>query len=134
MDANGSNDNTLTVLAPPRDTASGTWGSALDNPPSPTAPTETESLDGPDVLAQPPVVGASAPVARSGSKESGTAAETSKPALDVLKTAFTSAQAAVSTGYRTVSASTDEFAHESPWNSLAFAALGGIIIGMLIAR
>ncbi|WP_429363755.1 glycine zipper domain-containing protein [Paraburkholderia sp. MM5496-R1] len=40
----------------------------------------------------------------------------------------------MSSGYRTVSASTDEFAHESPWKSIAFAALGGIIIGMLLAR
>jgi ElaB/YqjD/DUF883 family membrane-anchored ribosome-binding protein len=54
----------------------------------------------------------------------------------VVKTPFTSAQAAVSSGYRTVSASTDEFAHEneSLWKSIAFAALGGTIIGMLIAR
>jgi ElaB/YqjD/DUF883 family membrane-anchored ribosome-binding protein len=28
----------------------------------------------------------------------------------------------------------DEFALESPWKSIAFAALGGIVIGMLIAR
>ena len=85
------------------------------------------------MLAQPPVVGTSAPVARFGSTKSGPAAETYKPAPDVAKSAFTSAQAGVSSGYRTVSASTDEFAHESPWKSIAFAA-GGITIVMLIAR
>ncbi|MGF6871463.1 glycine zipper domain-containing protein [Paraburkholderia sp. MM5477-R1] len=106
----------------------------IGNAPSPTARTEAEPLDRPVALAQPRVAGTSAPAARFGGTESGTAADISKPALEVAKSAFTSAQAAVSSGYRTVSASTDEFAHESPWMSIAFAALGGIIIGMLLAR
>jgi ElaB/YqjD/DUF883 family membrane-anchored ribosome-binding protein len=33
-----------------------------------------------------------------------------------------------------VSDFTDELAHDSPSKSVTFAALGGIIIGMLIAR
>jgi ElaB/YqjD/DUF883 family membrane-anchored ribosome-binding protein len=134
MSTSESNDNAPTALAAPRDVAPDKSGSAPSNVPSPTAPTEAEALDGPVVLAQPPVVGNPAPVARSASTESGTASETAKPALAVVKTPFTRAQAAVSSGYRTVSASTDEFAHESPWKSIAFAALGGIIIGMLMAR
>jgi ElaB/YqjD/DUF883 family membrane-anchored ribosome-binding protein len=134
MSTTESNEIAPTALAPPRDVAPDKSSSAPGNVPSPTARTEAGPLDGPVVLAQPPVVGTSAPVARSGSTESGTASETAKPALAAVKTAFTNAQAAVSSGYRTVAASTDEFAHESPWKSIAFAALGGIVIGMLIAR
>ncbi|SKC69456.1 DUF883 family protein [Paraburkholderia hospita] len=61
-------------------------------------------------------------------------ANTTMPKLEVIKDAFASAQDALTSGYRTVSESADDFVHESPWKSIAFAALGGIIIGMLAAR
>ena len=120
--------------APPGDAVSDALASASNHPSAPNAPTAAKPLDGPVVVAQSPVIGTSAAGPRSASAESGKEVETSKPALDVVKSAFTSAQAAVTSGYQTVSASTDEFAHESPWKSIAFAALGGIVIGMLIAR
>ncbi|MFL9858640.1 DUF883 C-terminal domain-containing protein [Paraburkholderia madseniana] len=62
------------------------------------------------------------------------ALEAYKPKRDAVKGVLTSAQGALTSGYRTVSSSTDEFAHKNPWKSIAFAVLGGIIVGMLIAR
>jgi ElaB/YqjD/DUF883 family membrane-anchored ribosome-binding protein len=35
--------------------------------------------------------------------------------------------------YRVVTDSTDDFVHETPWKSIALAAVGGMVIGMLIA-
>ncbi|MBP0595061.1 DUF883 family protein [Paraburkholderia sp. LEh10] len=63
-----------------------------------------------------------------------TETDTTTPTLKVVKGAFASAQDALTSGYRTVSESTDDFVHESPWKSIAFAVLGGVIIGMLAAR
>ncbi|MFM0630489.1 glycine zipper domain-containing protein [Paraburkholderia xenovorans] len=132
MDANGSNENTPSGFAPPQ--ASDTSSSATGSVPALSPSTKDDLLDGPVVLAQPPVLGNSVPKARSGSTESRPAVEAPEPALELVKDAFTGAKSAVSSGYRTVSASTDEFAHDSPWKSIAFAVLGGIIIGMLVAR
>jgi ElaB/YqjD/DUF883 family membrane-anchored ribosome-binding protein len=61
-------------------------------------------------------------------------AESSRPRLDVIKGAFACSQDALTSEYRTVSSFTGEFVRESPWKSIAFAVLGGIIVGMLAAR
>lgn len=61
-------------------------------------------------------------------------ANTAMPTLEVVKDALASAQDAMTSGYRTVSGSADDFVHESPWKSIALAALGGMIIGMLAGR
>jgi len=61
-------------------------------------------------------------------------AESSRPRLDVIKVAFASAPGTLTSEYRTVSSTTDEFVRERPWKSIAFAVLGGIIVGMLAAR
>ncbi|WP_408409486.1 glycine zipper domain-containing protein [Paraburkholderia aspalathi] len=108
--------------------------SALNIPPSRNAPTEAEAVNGPAVLAQPPVTGASGVAARPVRSGLENEREALRPKLDVVKGVLTSAQGALTSGYRTVSSSTDEFAHDSPWKSIAFAVLGGIIVGMLIAR
>ncbi|AXF05723.1 DUF883 family protein [Paraburkholderia hospita] len=63
-----------------------------------------------------------------------TETDTTMPTLKVVKGAYTTAQDALMSSYRTVSESTDDFVHESPWKSIGFAVLGGIIIGMLAAR
>ena len=134
MDAEGSNESARATPALPGDTVSDTMQSALNIPPSGDATTGAEAVNGPAILAKPPVTGASGVAARpirSGLENEG---EAFRPKLDVVKGVLTSAQRDLTNGYRTVSTSTDEFAHESPWKSIAFAVLGGIILGMLIAR
>jgi ElaB/YqjD/DUF883 family membrane-anchored ribosome-binding protein len=115
----------------PRNTVSDAMESALNNPLSQNS-RGAAALNGPVVLAQPPVSSSSTINVHHG--KSGNEAESSKLTLDVLKGAFASAQDAFTSGYRTVSSSTDEFVHESPWKSIAFAVLGGVIVGMLAAR
>ncbi|GAB5097640.1 ElaB/YgaM/YqjD family protein [Caballeronia sp. HLA56] len=36
--------------------------------------------------------------------------------------------------YRVASETTDDFVHDSPWKAIAMAALGGVVIGMMISR
>jgi hypothetical protein len=123
LDANGSNENTVSGFESPQalDTSSSAKGSA----PTLASCAKAELLAGPVVLAQPPDLGASTPVARSASTESRTAVEAAGSALDPVKNVLTSAQAALSGGYRTVSASTTNSrmtVHGSPlplWRSAA---------------
>jgi ElaB/YqjD/DUF883 family membrane-anchored ribosome-binding protein len=116
------------------DAASDLVEPALGNPSPGNSPDGTSSLNGPAVLAQPPVTGASTTTAEPEKSDRKREAETSRPKLDVIKGVFATAQDAVASGYRTVSSPTDEFVRESPWKSIAFAVLGGIIVGMLAAR
>jgi ElaB/YqjD/DUF883 family membrane-anchored ribosome-binding protein len=90
----------------------------------------------PAVLAQPPVTSSPTTTAGPGpgQPDMKSEAETSRSKLDVVKGVIASAQDALKNGYATVSSPTDEFVHESPWKSIAFAVLGGIIVGMLAAR
>ncbi|KDR37806.1 DUF883 family protein [Caballeronia glathei] len=81
---------------------------------------------GPVVLAQPPVTGS----AHKGSEFT----PSRKPALTAAKEALSNAQDTVRAKYRVASDSTDDFVHDSPWKAIAMAALGGIIVGMLVAR
>ncbi len=36
--------------------------------------------------------------------------------------------------YRTASDSTDDFVHENPWKAIVMAAIGGMVIGLLVRR
>jgi hypothetical protein len=107
--------------------------STLDNWRSPNAAAQPEALNGPAVLAQPPAVHTGDAAARMPHRAETPPAEAA-PEDSVAMGVFTSAQHALSTGYRSISSSTDAFAHESPWKAVAFAVLGGVIAGMLIAR
>jgi ElaB/YqjD/DUF883 family membrane-anchored ribosome-binding protein len=91
---------------------------------------------GPAVLAQPPIGSPSSENIGSKTSERNEAesAESSKQRLEVIKSSLADAQQAFTSGYKTVSSSSDEFVHKSPWESVAFAMLGGVIVGMLAAR
>jgi ElaB/YqjD/DUF883 family membrane-anchored ribosome-binding protein len=56
------------------------------------------------------------------------------PRLRLIKGRLADAREAVAHSYHEASASTDAFVHDSPWKSIAYAVLGGIIIGMIAAR
>jgi ElaB/YqjD/DUF883 family membrane-anchored ribosome-binding protein len=86
------------------------------------------------VLAQPPAVQTGDAAARMRPHRVETPHTEAAPQDSVAMGVFTSAQHALGTGYRSISRSTDAFAHESPWKAVAFAVLGGVIAGMLIAR
>jgi ElaB/YqjD/DUF883 family membrane-anchored ribosome-binding protein len=44
------------------------------------------------------------------------------------------AQEVLQRNYRAASDSADDFVHENPWKAITLAAVGGIILGMLISR
>jgi ElaB/YqjD/DUF883 family membrane-anchored ribosome-binding protein len=44
------------------------------------------------------------------------------------------AQDVVATRYRQAREGTDDYVHENPWKSIALAAVGGLIVGLLAAR
>ena len=54
--------------------------------------------------------------------------------VQVIKGRFAEARDSVASRYRDALQSTDEFVRHNPWKSIAFATLGGIIVGMLAAR
>ncbi|ACC73888.1 DUF883 family protein [Paraburkholderia phymatum] len=56
------------------------------------------------------------------------------PRLRLIKGRLADAREAVAHSYHEASASTDAFVHDSPWKSIAYAMLGGVIIGMIAAR
>ncbi|CAN7746525.1 DUF883 domain-containing protein [Paraburkholderia hospita] len=87
---------------------------------------------GPAVLAQP-VEGAEGQGSKLPDTDNTTASK-AKPALAVVKDVLAGAQDTIVTRYRVVSESTDDFVHDSPWKAIAFALLGGVIVGMLAAR
>jgi len=43
-------------------------------------------------------------------------------------------QDALVRNYRVVTDTTDDFVHDNPWKAITMAALGGVIVGMLISR
>jgi ElaB/YqjD/DUF883 family membrane-anchored ribosome-binding protein len=86
------------------------------------------------VLAQPPVEGAEGKGSKLRDTDNTTASKPKpKPKLAVIKDVLADTEAVVSK-YRVVSESTDDFVHDSPWKAIAFAVLGGVIVGMLAAR
>jgi ElaB/YqjD/DUF883 family membrane-anchored ribosome-binding protein len=56
------------------------------------------------------------------------------PRLRLIRGRIAGASGAVAQRYQDASASTDAFVHESPWKSIAYAILAGVIVGMLAAR
>lgn len=54
--------------------------------------------------------------------------------LAAIKDRLAAAQDVVKGKYRVVSDSTDDFVHEHPWSAVAMAAVGGIVIGMVVRR
>jgi ElaB protein len=131
---NEANDSKGASDASPlsRTADSGAMESAVSAPASDSDGGGLQS-SGPAVLAQPPVEGSEA----KGSKlpdTDNTTAPKAKPALAVVKDVLADAQDTIVTRYRIVSESTDDFVHDSPWKAIAFAVLGGVIVGMLAAR
>jgi len=51
-----------------------------------------------------------------------------------MKTMLSDMQNTVVANYRVASETTDDFVHDNPWKAIAIAALGGVIIGMLVSR
>ena len=51
-----------------------------------------------------------------------------------LQARFVDTRDALAAHYRDVSHATDQFVREDPWKAIAFAVLGGVVIGMLAAR
>lgn len=115
----------------PRSTVSNGMESARQHSPSENEQGGTTA--GPAGLAQPSIRSPSTENIGSGTSERDEA-ESSKQPLEVIKNGFADAQQALTSGYKTVSSSTDEFVHKSPWESVVFAMLGGVIVGMLAAR
>ena len=62
-------------------------------------------------------------------KSNGTAAQPKR-----VREVLANAQEVVQRNYRVASDTADDFAHDNPWQSIAMAALGGLVIGMLISR
>lgn len=133
MDTTNQKDETVADSnSLPRSTVADTMESALNKPPSGNSVGGLSSTGGPAV--QSPAGSSSVTSPSKGGSAMNTETDTTTPTLKVVKGAFASAQDALTSGYRTVSESTDDFVHESPWKSIAFAVLGGVIIGMLAAR
>jgi ElaB/YqjD/DUF883 family membrane-anchored ribosome-binding protein len=128
-----------TVNAPeapglPGDPESGDVKPALGDRLSGDAAAQAEARNGPAVLAQPPTSETSDATRRlrpqrvkTPDKDAGT---DDTAAVEI----FSRAGTALGTGYRRVASSTDSFAREEPWKAVAFAVLGGVIAGMLMAR
>jgi ElaB/YqjD/DUF883 family membrane-anchored ribosome-binding protein len=87
-----------------------------------------EGGDSPAVLAQPAAT-ASAGQGSSLRPEPRVAKVTRR-----ARVALTDAQYALSRRYRRASDSTDDFVHDNPWKSIALAAIGGFIVGLLASR
>ncbi|SAK70333.1 membrane protein [Caballeronia pedi] len=84
-----------------------------------------EGGDSPSVLAQP----AAARAERQGSQF-----HPSPPVPRRARDMLAGAQDIVSTRYRQAKEGTDDYVHDNPWKSIAFAAVGGLIVGLLAAR
>ncbi|TCG03489.1 hypothetical protein BZM27_48075 [Paraburkholderia steynii] len=108
---------------------------AVNRSASDVAPDDARAQNSPAVLAQPPADGfvrVATPENAMNDKPNNAGSPTQT--LNIARGAFTDARDAVVSGYRTASDATDDFVHESPWKSIAFAVLGGVIVGMLAAR
>lgn len=131
-ESNGKEGNAPETRPLARSEVSDAMESAKNSPPTSVASDAPDAVNGPAVLGQPLTSDSSHGVSRDISIMKKP--KPSRLTATVVKDAFADAQDAVISGYRSVSASTDDFVHESPWKAIAFAALGGIIVGMLAAR
>lgn len=118
----------------PTGNVSDTLKSVSSNLPSGQSSSGTSSVGGPAVLAQPLAGGPSDASAAGVMHPTSNSGDSSRTTIDLVKGALANAQDALATRYRAASSSTDDFVHESPWKALAFAMLGGVIVGMLAAR
>ncbi|SAK54807.1 DUF883 family protein [Caballeronia ptereochthonis] len=84
-----------------------------------------EGGDSPAVLAQP----AAATAERQGSQ-----LHPPRPAARRARDVLADAQDVLVARYRDVTEGTDDYVHENPWKSIALAAVGGLIVGLLAAR
>jgi ElaB/YqjD/DUF883 family membrane-anchored ribosome-binding protein len=55
-------------------------------------------------------------------------------AVHRAKRAMSGTRSAVASKYRRVSDNTDDYVHDNPWKSITLAAVGGLLIGLLISR
>nr|WP_250451575.1 DUF883 domain-containing protein [Caballeronia sp. ATUFL_M2_KS44] len=85
-----------------------------------------EGGDSPAVLAQP----ASAASEGQGSRFHPDAASAGVRAKRVIS----GAQDVAAARYRRVTEGTDDFVHDNPWKAITMAAIGGLIVGLLISR
>jgi ElaB/YqjD/DUF883 family membrane-anchored ribosome-binding protein len=135
--------------------ATGTSVTSLDNPPLPRTPVTSamdaaltpgaahrpamiapyhvhgsvlEGGDSPAVLAQP------AAAASEGQGSNFRPERRTAKATRRARVALSDAQYALSRRYRRASDSTDDFVHDNPWKSIAMAAIGGLIVGLLASR
>ncbi|WP_404987387.1 YqjD family protein [Caballeronia sp. LZ043] len=51
-----------------------------------------------------------------------------------MKNRLSDVQDTVVQKYRLATETTDDFVHDNPWKAIVTAALGGVIIGMLVSR
>jgi len=84
-----------------------------------------EGGDSPTVLAQP---------AATTSAGLGSQYHPSRPMPRRARDVLAGAQDVVATRYRQAREGTDDYVHENPWKSIALAAVGGLIVGLLAAR
>jgi hypothetical protein len=103
-------------------------------PLSGSSPQATSSITGPAVLAQPPVGDLANASAERGEHEGRPDANASRLTLDVVKGAFVNAQDAVTSGYRSVSSSTDDFCAPEAMERGRARGPGGVVVGMLASR
>jgi ElaB/YqjD/DUF883 family membrane-anchored ribosome-binding protein len=84
-----------------------------------------EGGDSPAVLAQP---------ASAAAEGQGSAFHPARPVPRRARAALAGAQDVVASRYRQAKEGTDDFVHDNPWKSIALAAVGGLIVGLLAAR
>ncbi|SAK63117.1 membrane protein [Caballeronia temeraria] len=84
-----------------------------------------EGGDSPTVLAQP---------AATRALGQGSQYHPSRPAPRRARDVLAGAQDAIAAQYRQAKEGTDDYVHDNPWKAITFAALGGLIVGLLAAR
>jgi ElaB/YqjD/DUF883 family membrane-anchored ribosome-binding protein len=84
-----------------------------------------EGGDSPAVLAQP---------AATTAQGQGSQFHPVRPPARRAREVLAGAQDMLAARYRQASENTDDYVHENPWKSIALAAVGGLIVGMLAAR
>lgn len=85
----------------------------------------------PAVLAQP--TADTFPFPRSAEPKGATTLD-KRPSEATLQARFAGTCDALASRYRDASDATDQFVRQDPWKAIAFAVLGGVVIGMLAAR
>ncbi|EKS67753.1 hypothetical protein BURK_022015 [Burkholderia sp. SJ98] len=84
-----------------------------------------EGGDSPTVLAQPAATHAAG---------QGSQYHPSRPMPRRARDVLAGAQDIIATQYRQAKEGTDDYVHDNPWKSIALAAVGGLIVGLLAAR